>query len=58
MAKYIIKGFYNKRGNVSKFSKEIEADSEKLAKEKIFADLGSKHKVKRRFITLEEIKNA
>ncbi len=41
---------------MQKFSKEVSANNEKNALEKVYADLGSKHKVKRRFIKIEEVK--
>jgi len=56
--KFIIKGEFRMKGEKQKFCKEVAASKEKQAKEKIYADLGSNHKVKRRFIKVEEIKHA
>lgn len=41
---------------VHKFSREILADSEKGALEKVLSEVGSKHKMKRRQIDIDEVK--
>ena len=38
------------------FSKEILAANSNQAKEKIFSNIGSKHKIKRNFITITKVK--
>ncbi len=55
--KFEIKGQF-KMGRTAhqKFSKVIEAENKEFAKEKLFSIIGSKHRVKRRKIDLEEIK--
>ncbi len=50
-----VKGVFRMGKRWVKFEKEIEAPSEKLALEKILSILGSKHKVKRRYIKVEVI---
>ena len=48
-----VKGVFGKDKKV--FSKKVEAKSEKLAREKTLALLGSEHKIKRRLIEISEI---
>ncbi len=56
--KFLIKGKFRMGRVIQNFNKEIEADNKKNALEKLYAKFGSDHKVKRRFIKVEEIKNA
>ena len=49
-------GEYRKKKRVFNFSTEMLAPSEALAREKILSELGSRHRVKRREITVKEIK--
>lgn len=58
MKEFEVKGKYLEKENKKKFSKKIKSLSEKTAKEKTYALIGSKHKVKRRHIEIEEIKEA
>jgi|YelNatPaOPRAMG01_1025707.scaffolds.fasta_scaffold02451_5 ribosomal protein L20A (L18A) len=44
------------RRNWQKFSKEIAAEDEEKAKEKIFCDLGSRHGLARRAIKIRKVK--
>lgn len=55
--KFILKGEFRMGGWKQEFNKEVTASNEESAKEKLYAELGSKHKVKRRFIKVEEIKS-
>ena len=48
-------GEYIKKKRIFRFSKELLADKESHAKEKIYSDLGSKHKVLRRQIKFEQV---
>ncbi len=48
-------GEYIKKKKRFRFSKELLADKESHAKEKVYSDLGSKHKVLRRQITFEGV---
>lgn len=48
-------GKYMKKKKQFVFSKELLADKESHAKEKIYSDLGSKHKVLRRQIEFTEV---
>lgn len=44
-----------KKRTWQKFSKELTADDEKSARDKILADLGSRHKKKQRSIRIDTI---
>ena len=48
-------GEYKKKKKTFRFTKELLADRESHAKEKIYSDLGSKHRVLRRHITFDEV---
>ncbi len=54
--KYTAKGEYKKSGSKEKFTKEVDAENEKMAKEKLYAEMGSKQGVKRHDIAIAEIK--
>jgi large subunit ribosomal protein LX len=51
-----IEGVITKPNNVMRFSKEIRAVKREDALEKIYADLGSHHKVKRVHVKIASIK--
>ncbi len=53
--KYEIKGKYLKNGKEISFSTKTKANNEKNAKEKVLANIGSRHKVKRNRIRIETI---
>jgi len=38
------------------FRKVVTAANENLAKERVFTDIGSKHRLKRNYITIESVK--
>jgi large subunit ribosomal protein LX len=48
-------GEYDKKNKTFVFAKELIADKESHVKEKIYSDLGSRHRVKRREIRFEKI---
>jgi large subunit ribosomal protein LX len=54
--KFRIKGKFMMGERMQPFTKEIAALNQKNAIEKIYCDLGSKHRVKRNKIIIEEIK--
>jgi ribosomal protein L20A (L18A) len=58
MKKYEINGTFEKNGEKQKFASTITAENEKMAKEKILAQMGGKQKIKRNYITIKEIKVA
>ena len=58
MERFEVKGVFRIKGKLFKFSKQVEAGNENRAKEIIFSLFGSRHRVKRRHIEIEEIKKA
>jgi ribosomal protein L20A (L18A) len=58
MKTYETKGTFKKRGEVHPFSTEVSAENEKMAKEKILAQMGSKQNLTRVNITVESVKEA
>ncbi|PIZ26154.1 MAG: 50S ribosomal protein L18a [Chloroflexi bacterium CG_4_10_14_0_8_um_filter_57_5] len=57
--KYAINGVMGQKPNPRKFSKVVEADSEKLALERLYAEMGSKHGLRRnkvKIIKVEQVK--
>lgn len=52
---YIVEGEFRMGGSIQKFKKTVEASSKEAAEEKVYTDLGSNHKVKRRFIKIKSI---
>ncbi len=53
--RFLFRGWYEKGKRKIKFTKEIEAENEKLALEKLYSILGSNHKVKRVKIHVEGV---
>jgi ribosomal protein L20A (L18A) len=53
---YEISGEFLEKGNKKKFTKHVKAQNEKFAIEKTMALFGSKQKIKRRHITVNEAK--
>lgn len=53
--KYEAKGIFRKRGIAQQFTKILSAENEKMATEKIYAELGSSQRLKRHDITIETI---
>lgn len=49
-------GTFIKRGKSGKFNKLMEAANEKMATEKLYAEMGSKQGLRRGHIHIEEIK--
>ena len=54
--RFVFRGHYEKGKRRIRFTREVEAESEKLAREKLYSLLGSNHKVKRVRIHIEEVK--
>jgi len=52
---YRVKGMFKMGRDIVPYTKEFFATCEEAAKEKLLSDLGSKHKTKRRDITIEEV---
>jgi len=53
MATYTFSGKIKMGQETQKFEREVEAESEKHAKEKVLSELGSEHNTSRGNITLE-----
>ena len=53
---WLASGEYMKRKVKFTFSRELLGEKEAHVREKIFSELGSRHRVKRREITISEIK--
>ncbi|HDQ59599.1 MAG TPA: 50S ribosomal protein L18a [Candidatus Woesearchaeota archaeon] len=53
--KFLVKGEMRFRGEIRKFSKEIEAQKEYSAREKIKSLFGSKNKIKRNLIKIDSV---
>ncbi|MFA6268901.1 MAG: 50S ribosomal protein L18Ae [archaeon] len=58
MKTYETKGTYKKKGEIHKFDTKVTAENEKMATEKVFAEMGSKQRLTRVNIKLESIKEA
>ncbi|MFH1391288.1 MAG: 50S ribosomal protein L18Ae [Candidatus Diapherotrites archaeon] len=52
---FVVNGIFKEKQEEKKFSKEINAVNESFAKEKAFSLIGSKHKLNRHHITINEI---
>lgn len=53
---WLASGEYLKNKRKFTFSRELLGDKESHVREKILSELGSRHRVKRRMITIDEIK--
>jgi len=56
MKTYEAKGTFTKKGEKQKFTTTLMAENEKMANEKLFAQMGSKQKIKRPYIKIDSIK--
>ena len=55
MKNFEAKGTYAKNGVVQKFAKEVHAENEKLAREKVLSLVGGKQRIRRKDITISEV---
>ncbi|MFO8114914.1 MAG: 50S ribosomal protein L18Ae [Halorubrum sp.] len=55
MTTYTVSGRFQSRGDYQPFTKEIEAENEDLARERIYTTVGSQHNRKRTQIEIEEV---
>jgi len=58
MATFVVQGKFKAGVQWEKFSKEVEANNQKNAAEKVLSTLGSKHKINRNLIAIESVKEA
>ncbi|MDO5845422.1 MAG: 50S ribosomal protein L18Ae [Methanocorpusculum sp.] len=56
MPKFEVKGLFKNDGQMKPFTKTVDAPSEKLAGEFTLATIGSKHRLERKYITIESVK--
>ena len=54
---YEIVGTFIEKGSEKKFTKQVKGFNENTAKENLYALMGSKHKLKRRTIKINEVKS-
>jgi len=53
---WIASGEYKKKRNIFKFRRELLGEKEMHVRERILSELGSRHRVKRKEITISEIR--
>ena len=58
MSTYTVSGRFQSRGGFQPFTKDIEAENEDLARERIYTQVGSQHGRKRTQIKIEEVSAA
>ncbi|AEH60407.1 Ribosomal LX protein [Methanosalsum zhilinae DSM 4017] len=58
MKSFVIKGTFKAGKNWERFTKSIESQNEKNAREKVYSLIGSKHGLKRNLIKIETIEEA
>ncbi|HUL61905.1 MAG TPA: 50S ribosomal protein L18Ae [Methanocella sp.] len=58
MATFVVQGKFKAGVQWERFTKEVEANGPKNAEEKVLSDFGSRHRVPRRLITIESVKEA
>ncbi len=57
MKVFRISGLYSPKGkNWLKFSKDVVAEDDEAAKEKVYSIMGSKYGIKRRLVDIKEVK--
>jgi large subunit ribosomal protein LX len=52
---YTVEGEFRMGRSIQKFKKTVSAVNARAAEEKVYAELGSKHKVKRRFVKITKV---
>jgi large subunit ribosomal protein LX len=55
MAEYTVRGRFQARGGWSSFETAVDAPNEDVAEERVYANLGSRHRLKRTQIEIEEV---
>ena len=58
MTEYEVTGRFEPGGQRRKFTQVVEADNENVARERIYANLGSRHRLKRTQIEISEVYEA
>jgi len=55
MKAFLVRGTFRMARAWTKFAKEVAADDEKAAVERVLSDLGSKHHVPRPYVRIQEV---
>jgi len=55
MSQFTVRGRFEAREGWRSFEKAIEAENEAVARERIFAEFGSQHNLKRPQVEIEEV---
>ncbi len=55
MKNFVVKGKFKAGSNWEKFTKNVESQNEKNAKDKVYSVFGSRHSIKRSQIQIESI---
>ena len=55
MKNFVVKGKFKAGSNWEKFTKTVESQNEKNAKDKVYSVFGSRHSIKRSQIQIESI---
>ncbi|WP_418281326.1 50S ribosomal protein L18Ae [Halorubrum sp. DTA98] len=58
MSTYTVSGRFQSRDGFQEFTKDVEAENEDLARERIYTNVGSQHSRKRTQIEIEEVSAA
>ena len=58
MKNFVVKGTFKAGHDWEKFTKNVESQNEKNAREKVYSIFGSKHGIKRFMINIDEVKEA
>lgn len=58
MTRFTVRGRYRSRDGWAPFESTVEAPNESVARERTFANLGSRHGLRRNQIDLEEVAEA
>ncbi|HJJ96697.1 MULTISPECIES: 50S ribosomal protein L18Ae [Methanocorpusculum] len=56
MPKFEVKGTFKNDGQMKPYTKTVDAPSERLAGEFTLATIGSKHRLERKYITVDSVK--
>ena len=55
MKAFLVRGTFRMAGDWTKFAKEVAAEDEKSAVERVMSDLGSKHGVRRMYVKVKDV---
>ncbi|GAB6879126.1 hypothetical protein JCM17823_14000 [Halorubrum gandharaense] len=55
MSTYTVSGRFQSRDGYQQFTKDIEAENEELARERVYTNVGSQHNRKRTQIDINEV---